>query len=208
MAVADADLAREMVRRLGSRTRVVYGLDGLVEVATHDEVDLVVSGLVGALGLVPTHAALTAGRDVALANKETLVVGGQQIMSAAAASGSRILPVDSEHNALHQCLRGEKLQEVRRLWLTASGGPFRRHTLEQLGQVTAEQALCHPTWKMGPKVTLDSATMMNKGLEVIEARWLFDLGPEALWLGLAAADGSAGWQRSRPQPSRQGSDDG
>jgi len=180
VAVADADLAREMAGRVPANTRVTHGVEGLIEVATHDGVDLVVSALVGARGLAPTHAAVVSGRDVALANKETLVVAGKQIVEAAAVSGSRILPVDSEHNAVHQCLRGEKADEVRRLWLTASGGPFRGHTVEQLGQVTREQALQHPTWKMGPKITIDSATLMNKGLEVIEARWLFDLGPAAI----------------------------
>jgi 1-deoxy-D-xylulose-5-phosphate reductoisomerase len=180
VAVAGADEAVELARRLGSGTRVVHGPQGLVDAATHDGVDLVVSALVGAVGLAPTHAAVERGRDVALANKEALVVGGEYLVNAAAASGSRILPVDSEHNAVHQCLRGERLSEVRRLWLTASGGPFRRHSLEELGRVTPEQALRHPTWRMGPKVTIDSATLMNKGLEVIEARWLFGLGPDAI----------------------------
>jgi 1-deoxy-D-xylulose-5-phosphate reductoisomerase len=143
-------------------------------------VDLVVSALVGAVGLAPTYAAVEIGRDVALANKETLVVAGKHIMAAAAASGSRILPVDSEHNAVHQCLRGESPEEVHRLWLTASGGPFRRHSLDELTRVTAAEALCHPTWSMGPKITVDSATLMNKGLEVIEARWLFGLGPDRI----------------------------
>jgi 1-deoxy-D-xylulose-5-phosphate reductoisomerase len=178
VAVAEAEAARELASRLGSRTRVVSGPDGLVEAAAHDGVDLVVSALVGAVGLAPTYAAVERGRDVALANKETLVVAGKHIMTAAAASGSRILPVDSEHNALHQCLRGESPEEVHRLWLTASGGPFRRHSVEALERVTAAEALRHPTWRMGPKITVDSATMMNKGLEVIEARWLFGLGAE------------------------------
>ncbi len=180
VAVADEPDALELQRRLGRATRVVHGRDGLIEVATHSDVDLVISALVGAVGLPATYAAVKSGRDVALANKETLVVAGEQIMSGAAASGSRILPVDSEHNALHQCLRGENLEEGRRLWLTASGGPFRRHSLEQMRHVTAEEALRHPTWKMGPKITVDSATMMNKGLEVIEARWLFGIGPERI----------------------------
>jgi 1-deoxy-D-xylulose-5-phosphate reductoisomerase len=123
---------------------------------------------------------LAQGRDVALANKETLVVAGRHMTRQAAASGARILPVDSEHNALHQCLTGEKLEQVRRLWLTASGGPFRGHSQEALQRVTREEALAHPTWKMGPKITVDSASLMNKGLEVIEARWLFDVGPERI----------------------------
>ncbi len=180
VAVADESDAVELQRRLGRITHVAHGRDGLIEAAMHSEVDLVVSALVGAVGLPATYAAVQDGRDVALANKESLVVAGEQIMSAAAASGSRILPVDSEHNALHQCLRGESLEEVRRLWLTASGGPFRRHSPEQMKHVTREAALRHPTWKMGPKITIDSATMMNKGLEVIEARWLFDMQPERI----------------------------
>jgi 1-deoxy-D-xylulose-5-phosphate reductoisomerase len=169
-----------LARRLGSLSRVVHGPQGLLEVATHPAADLVVSALVGAVGLVPTHAALGAGRDVALANKETLVVAGGLMTARAAASGAALLPVDSEHNALHQCLRGERGAEVRRLWLTASGGPFLRHSRAALAAVTPAEALRHPTWKMGPKITVDSATLMNKGLEVIEARWLFGASPEQL----------------------------
>ncbi len=180
VAVADEADALELQRRLGPAIGVGHGRQGLIEAATHPDVELVVSALVGAVGLPATYAAVRSGRDVALANKETLVVAGEHIMSAAAASGSRILPVDSEHNALHQCLRGESVEEVRRLWLTASGGPFRRHSLEQMRHVTLEQALRHPTWQMGPKISVDSATMMNKGLEVIEARWLFGIGPERI----------------------------
>ena len=175
VSVQDVDAARTLSERLEG-VRVVHGADGLLEVSTHDGVDLVVSGLVGAVGLRPTYVALEAGLDVALANKETLVVAGERMTTCAAASGARILPVDSEHNALHQCLRGERTEEVRSLWLTASGGPFREWSREQLAGATVEQALRHPTWKMGPKITVDSATLMNKGLEVIEARWLFGLG--------------------------------
>ena len=137
--------------------------------------DLVVCGLVGDIGLESAHAALVQGVDLALANKEALVVGGEFMTSAARRSGATILPVDSEHNAIHQCLRGETREEVRNLWLTASGGPFRDTAGPLLETVTVEQALNHPTWDMGPKITIDSATLMNKGLEVIEARWLFDL---------------------------------
>ncbi len=198
VAVADEPDALELQRRLGRATRVVHGRDGLIEVATHSDVDLVISALVGAVGLPATYAAVKSGRDVALANKETLVVAGEQIMSGAAASGSRILPVDSEHNALHQCLRGENVEEVRRLWLTASGGPFRRHSLEQMRHVTPQQALRHPTWKMGPKITVDSATMMNKGLEVIEARWLFGIGPERIQVVVIQKDLSRG-RSQRPK---------
>jgi 1-deoxy-D-xylulose-5-phosphate reductoisomerase len=175
VAVGDPAAARELGRRVGRATRVVAGEAGLDAVATHDGVDLVVSALVGALGLRPTYAALAAGRDVALANKEALVVAGEHMTGCAARSAARILPVDSEHNAVHQCLRGERGAEVRRLWLTASGGPFRECSRERLERVTAAEALRHPTWKMGPKITVDSATLMNKGLEVIEARWLFGL---------------------------------
>jgi 1-deoxy-D-xylulose-5-phosphate reductoisomerase len=180
VAVGGREAAEELARRLDGRTRIVCGEDGLVAAATWPGVDLVVSGLVGALGLAPTHAALEAGRDVALANKETLVTAGAPMIAAARSGGARILPVDSEHNALHQCLRGERLDEVRRLWLTASGGPFRKLPAEALDRVTAEEALRHPTWKMGPKVTLDSATLMNKGLEVIEARWLFGVDADRI----------------------------
>jgi 1-deoxy-D-xylulose-5-phosphate reductoisomerase len=180
VAVADPEGAREVERRLGASVRVVHGGDGLIAVATHDGVDLVVSALVGAVGLRPTYAAIELGRDIALANKETLVVAGEQMTRRAAERSVALLPVDSEHNALHQCLRGEQLEEVRRLWLTASGGPFRGQTREALERVTVAEALDHPTWKMGPKITVDSATLMNKGLEVIEARWLFGFGPERI----------------------------
>ncbi len=180
VAVADRSTATELKRRVGNDCRVLFGSEGMVEVATHPGADLLVSGLVGAIGLAPTYAAVCTGRDVALANKETLVVAGEQIMTAARRSGTRILPVDSEHNAIHQCLRGEADGEVRRLWLTASGGPFRGASRQRLEQVTPEEALRHPTWKMGPKITVDSATLMNKGLEVIEARWLFGVQGESI----------------------------
>jgi len=180
VAVADREIASELERRLKGRARVVHGPDGLVTVSTYPGVDLVVSGLVGAIGLPPTYAAVQAGRSVALANKESLVVAGEHVMALAAANGCRVLPVDSEHNALHQCLRGERMEEVRNLWLTASGGPFRGMSAEALSRVTRAEALDHPTWKMGPKITIDSATLMNKGLEVIEARWLFDVPPERI----------------------------
>jgi 1-deoxy-D-xylulose-5-phosphate reductoisomerase len=180
VAVADQEHAVELQRRIGTTSRVLYGVAGLVEVATCPGVDMVVSALVGAVGVRPTYAALEAGRDVALANKEALVVAGDMMIRCAEKHGARILPVDSEHNALHQCLRGEHVAEVKRLWLTASGGPFRGYSIEQLQQVTPAQALKHPTWKMGNKITIDSATMMNKGLEVIEARWLFDVPPASI----------------------------
>jgi len=161
-------------------TRVVHGPAGALEVATHPEADLVLAGIVGAAGLRPTYAAVEAGKVVALANKEALVLAGDLMIGAARASGATLLPVDSEHNALHQCLRGESTGEVKRLVLTASGGPFLGTPQDDLHDVTREQALAHPTWVMGPKITIDSATLMNKTLEVIEARWLFDLPPEKI----------------------------
>jgi 1-deoxy-D-xylulose-5-phosphate reductoisomerase len=175
VAVKDLEAATELAPALPSGCRLLYGAEGRMAVATHAGSDMVVSALVGALGLEPTYAALAMGRDVALANKEALVVAGAHMTRIAEESGARILPVDSEHNALHQCLRGESDAEVRRLWLTASGGPFRKHSPDDLRRVTPAQALQHPTWKMGPKITIDSATLMNKGLEVIEASWLFGI---------------------------------
>ncbi len=148
-------------------------VDGLVEVATHDWAQTVVSATVGAIGFVPTLRALEAGKRVALANKETLVMAGELMTRAAAKSGAELLPVDSEHNAIHQCLRGEKRAEVRRVILTASGGPFRTKSYREMEAATVADAMRHPTWSMGAKNTIDSATLMNKGLEVIEARWLF-----------------------------------
>jgi 1-deoxy-D-xylulose-5-phosphate reductoisomerase len=180
VAVAESEHAAELSRRIGDSARVVHGTQGLVEVATCPGVDMVVSALVGAVGVQPTYAALEAGRDIALANKEALVVAGELMIRCAQENGARLLPVDSEHNALHQCLRGEEIVEVKRLWLTASGGPFRGCSTEQLRKVTPAEALKHPTWKMGKKISIDSATLMNKGLEVIEARWLFDVPPSSI----------------------------
>jgi len=180
VAVKDAAAAERLRQQVGDRCSIVEGVSGQVEVATIEGADMLVSALVGAIGLRPTFAAIQAGRDVALANKETLVVAGRTMTAAARASGARLLPVDSEHNAIHQCLRGEDDAEVHRLWLTASGGPFRTWPAEQIRDAGPEQALNHPTWKMGPKISIDSATLMNKGLEVIEARWLFDVPPERI----------------------------
>jgi 1-deoxy-D-xylulose-5-phosphate reductoisomerase len=160
--------------------RIVIGEEGLIEVATHGEAECVVSGTVGAVGFVPTLRALEAGKRVALANKETLVMAGELMTRAAEKSGAEILPVDSEHNALHQCLRGEKRAEVRRLVLTASGGPFRTRSASEMEAASVAEAMRHPTWQMGAKITIDSATLMNKGLEVIEARWLFGFGPDEI----------------------------
>jgi len=173
-------LREELVRRGVASPRVLTGEAGLVEVATHGAARTVVSATVGAVGFVPTLRALEAGKRVALANKETLVIAGELMTRAAAASGAELLPVDSEHNALHQCLRGERREEVRRLILTASGGPFRSKPLSAMVEATVEEAMRHPTWNMGAKITIDSATLMNKGLEVIEARWLFGFGADEI----------------------------
>jgi 1-deoxy-D-xylulose-5-phosphate reductoisomerase len=159
-------------------TEVLFGEEGLCEIVQRDDVDIVVSALVGFVGLKPTLKAIEAGKDIALANKETLVVAGELIMSAAQKHKVQLLPVDSEHSAILQCLRGEERKSVERLILTASGGPFRSLPKEEFENITVAQALNHPTWKMGNKITIDSATLMNKGLEVIEAHWLFGLQPE------------------------------
>jgi 1-deoxy-D-xylulose-5-phosphate reductoisomerase len=159
---------------------VMAGADGVDAVAAHPEADIVLSAIVGAAGLRPTQHALAAGRTVALANKESLVMAGALMRRTAEQAGAELIPVDSEHSALHQCLRGESIDEVRRLILTASGGPFRTTPLEQLSSVTPEQALKHPVWDMGRKISIDSATLINKGLEVIEAHWLFGLPPERI----------------------------
>ena len=166
-------LERELAARGAALPRIELNEKGLVAVATHPEAETVVSATVGAVGFVPTLRAIEAGKRIALANKETLVMAGEVMTAAAAKSGAELLPVDSEHNAIHQCLRGEKTDEVRRLILTASGGPFRTKTKEEIAGATREEALNHPNWSMGEKITIDSATLMNKGLEVIEARWLF-----------------------------------
>ena len=160
--------------------KIFTGIDGLSEVATVEGAEIVIGAVVGALGLLPTYRALELGRRVALANKETLVVAGELMTQAAERFGAELLPVDSEHNALHQCLRGEKRHELKRLILTASGGPFRNASREEIEQATIAQALNHPTWRMGAKITIDSATLMNKGLEVIEAHWLFNCSADEI----------------------------
>ena len=166
-------LERELHAAGAATPKIKLNSKGLEAVATHPEAETVVSAAVGAVGFVPTLRAIEAGKRIALANKETLVMAGELMTRAAAASGAEILPVDSEHNAIHQCLRGESTKEVRRVILTASGGPFRDWSKTEIANATREQALNHPNWKMGDKITIDSATLMNKGLEVIEARWLF-----------------------------------
>ncbi len=160
---------------LKGKVRVTAGVEGMIEVAVLDEVDIVVTSITGTIGLIPTIEAIKAGKDIALANKETLVAAGELVMSLVRENGIRFLPVDSEHSAIFQCLNGEKRSEISKLILTASGGPFINKTREELLTVRVEDALKHPNWAMGRKITIDSATMMNKGLEVIEARWLFDI---------------------------------
>jgi 1-deoxy-D-xylulose-5-phosphate reductoisomerase len=174
VSVADQG-ARDRLARLVdlSSVRALVGRDGMVEVATQPDAQMVVASAVGALGLVPTLRALEQGKDVALANKETLVMAGELMLERARATGARLVPIDSEHCALHECLDGRRPEDVRRLLLTASGGPFRLRPRETFERITREEALAHPTWRMGPKITIDSATLMNKGLEVIEAHWLF-----------------------------------
>jgi len=179
-AVTDAGTCREIASQCGRETRVVCGAEGAMEVATLDDVEMVVSAVVGAAGLLPTLAAIKAGKDIALANKETLVIGGALIAPALAESGVSLLPVDSEHSAIFQSIRGHDKTEIHRLILTASGGPFRSWRREEMEKATLEEALRHPNWTMGSKITIDSATMMNKGLEMIEAHWLFGIEPEAI----------------------------
>lgn len=183
-ACADDSGAEQLERGLHSlgsfKPRILVGEEGLNAVATHERAETVVSATVGAVGFVPTLRAIEAGKRVALANKETLVMAGELMTAAAASSGAEILPVDSEHNAIHQCLRGERPNEVRRVILTASGGPFRTWTRERIAAATRAEALNHPNWSMGDKITIDSATLMNKGLEVIEAKWLFGLDADRI----------------------------
>lgn len=168
--------AEELRKLLPNHSReILYGMDGFVAVSTLPNVDVVVAAMVGMIGLRPVMEAIRAGKDIALANKETLVTAGHIIMPLAKEYGVSILPVDSEHSAIFQCLNGEKKSQIETLFLTASGGPFRHGTKEELEKVTVEQALMHPNWSMGAKITIDSATMINKGLEMIEAKWLFDV---------------------------------
>ncbi len=181
VAITDESAAEELQERLsGSGIEILTGLEGLLAVAGRDDVDLCLNALVGGAGMAPTIAALKAGVDVALSNKESLVMAGELITELVRRKEAELYPVDSEHSAIWQCLAGERHDQVRRLVLTGSGGPFRTWPRKQLAEATRTQALQHPNWDMGPKITIDSATMMNKGLEVIEARWLFDLPPERI----------------------------
>lgn len=179
VAVYNEEKAKELKTKLADTDiRVVSGMDGLIEAATLPEADVVVTAVVGMVGLLPTMAAIEAGKAIALANKETLVCAGQIVMRAAREKGVPILPVDSEHSAIFQCLQGAAGNRINRILLTASGGPFFGMSREQMRHVTKEQALHHPNWSMGAKITIDSASMMNKGLELIEAMWLYDVEPD------------------------------
>ena len=185
VSVATPQLADELARRLKDASHqplpaIHHGREGILAVGTHPTAEIVVSAAVGVVGLEATYEAVKLGRTIALSNKEVLVAAGELVIAAAQKAGRELLPVDSEHNAVHQCLRGGAHHEVRRIILTASGGPFRKTPIAQLASVTTEQALAHPNWKMGNRITIDSATMMNKGFEVIEARWLFDLRPDQI----------------------------
>lgn len=180
VVLADKAAAYQLERRLGGSVEVLAGEEGLLAAATYQGIDTVLAAIVGYSGLRPTLAAIQQGKDIALANKETLVAAGHLVMAAVAEHGVRLTPVDSEHSAIFQALQAGAKGEVRRLLLTASGGPFRGYSREQLAQVTLEQCLRHPTWQMGPKVTIDSSTLANKGLEVVEAHWLFGLPYEQI----------------------------
>ncbi len=179
VAISDASRVEEFRNHCAqlkiTTPEIVTGESGLRQITSAAEVDIVVSGAVGAAGVHPTYSAVASGKTVALANKEAMVIAGELLRKTAAMTGSQIIPVDSEHSAVDQCLRSGQRSEVRRLILTASGGPFRNTPAGEFSQITPEQALKHPTWQMGKRITIDSATLMNKGLEVIEARWLFDI---------------------------------
>ncbi|MGB5823100.1 MAG: 1-deoxy-D-xylulose-5-phosphate reductoisomerase [Proteocatella sp.] len=179
VCVSDASKADELRLRLkGSEVRVVSGIEGLIEAAEYPASEIVVTAVVGMIGIRPTIAAINAGKDIALANKETLVTAGHIIMPLAKEKNVRILPVDSEHSAILQCLKGEKREQLSKILITASGGPFRGRSIQQMKDIKLEDALKHPNWSMGKKITIDSSTLVNKGLEVIEAKWLFDVEPE------------------------------
>lgn len=185
VSVANEQSARELCARLEAHRdaapiEILFGEEGIERVATHPDSEIVLSAAVGVVGLPATYKAVLCGKAIALANKEVLVAAGEVVMAAVARKGVSLLPVDSEHNAIHQCLRAGEHREVKRLVLTASGGPFRKTPAAELAKVTPEQALAHPNWKMGQRITIDSATLMNKGFEVIEAKWLFGLDLEKI----------------------------
>jgi 1-deoxy-D-xylulose-5-phosphate reductoisomerase len=173
--LTDPESAQRASTNMPDGVRFFHGEEGLIELATLEEADIVLISIVGVAGLRPALAALEAGKDLAVASKEILVMAGQAVMETAAKNGAKVLPVDSEHNAIFQCLEGKESKDVSRLILTASGGPFRKSSAEEIQNVSPREALQHPTWKMGPKITIDSATLFNKGLEMIEAKWLFDI---------------------------------
>ncbi|MBM3822878.1 MAG: 1-deoxy-D-xylulose-5-phosphate reductoisomerase [Verrucomicrobia bacterium] len=176
VSISDSGRVPDLASRVGSRCPVYHGPDGLIQLATLPEADIVLIAIVGTAGLLPALAAIRAGKDIAVASKEILVLGGEIVMAEARRHGVRVLPVDSEHSAIFQCLDGKPSDSVRRLLLTASGGPFRETPAAEFPAITVERALKHPSWVMGRKITIDSATLFNKGLEMIEARWLFDIG--------------------------------
>lgn len=181
VSIQSKELSEELRRELyNNPVEIYYGVDGLTKVATHPEVDIVVSAIVGAVGLIPTLSAIKLGKTIALANKESLVMAGKIVMEEAKRSNALILPVDSEHSAIFQALLGHQKEDVSRLILTASGGPFLSLPVSKLEEVTVKEALNHPNWEMGRKITIDSASLMNKGLEVIEAHWLFDIPIEKI----------------------------
>ena len=175
ISITDAARAQELEDAFGTATKVYSGSDGLIQLATLPSADVVLIAIVGTAGLQPALAAIRAGKDIAIASKEILVMAGETVMSEARQHGVRVLAVDSEHSAIFQCLDGKPASSVRRLWLTASGGPFRQTPKEEFPDISVERALKHPSWVMGRKITIDSATLFNKGLEMIEARWLFDI---------------------------------
>ena len=178
ISINDPEKARDLGKFFGATTQVYSGDEGLIKLATLPSADIVLIAIVGTAGLKPALAAIRAGKDIAVASKEILVMAGEIVMSEARKHGVRVLAVDSEHSAIFQCLDGKPSSSVRKLWLTASGGPFRNTPKEEFPNITVERALKHPSWVMGRKITIDSATLFNKGLEMIEARWLFDIGME------------------------------
>lgn len=182
VSVADEEIAEKLKKVLPGEfhDRICWGVEGLRRVAIIDETDMVITAVVGAVGLLPTLDAIAAGKDIGLANKETLVMAGKLVMQAVQENGVRLLPIDSEHSAIFQALEAGRKEDVGRIILTASGGPFRGRQKKELTSVTPKEALAHPNWDMGRKISIDSATLMNKGLEVIEARWLFDIEPERI----------------------------
>ncbi|HJP66368.1 MAG TPA: 1-deoxy-D-xylulose-5-phosphate reductoisomerase, partial [Actinomycetota bacterium] len=210
VAIADDEAAAELTQKLGAvrGVEILAGPDAAETLARESEADMVLNALVGAIGLGPSLATLQSGKMLALANKESLVIGGELIMDLVKGEPDRLVAVDSEHSALAQCLRGERREDLRRVLITASGGPFRGWTKSELEKASVKEALAHPTWNMGPKITIDSATLMNKGLEIIEAHYLFDLEyraidvvvhPESIIHGLAEfADGSVLAQMANP----------